>query len=265
MKITCAVAVSALTIATCNICEAFAPLTPNTFAISCKANYQLVNVDDVIPSRNGRWVTQHGNKSTSSSCPFGRTSLQMAFESTDEIELDVEERMGKSIDSLKSNLVTIRTGRANAAILDLVKVDYYGAPTPINQMASISVPNSQQLAISPYDKSTLGSIEKAIVESGLGLTPSNDGTLIRINIPAITEERRKELLKQCKAMGEDGKVAIRNVRRDGVEAVKKMEKAGDISEDESKGAQDSIQKLTDKFVKEIDKIVSSKEKEVMTV
>mmetsp|Transcript_1876 Transcript_1876/g.3390 ORF Transcript_1876/g.3390 Transcript_1876/m.3390 type:complete len:258 (+) Transcript_1876:268-1041(+) len=207
----------------------------------------------------------HGKKATFYPSSSLKTSLHMVFESTDEIELDVEERMGKSIDSLKSNLVTIRTGRANPAILDLVKVDYYGVPTPINQMASISVPNSQQLSISPFDKSALGNIEKAIVESGLGLTPSNDGTVIRINIPAITEERRKELLKQCKAMGEDGKVAIRNVRRDGVEAVKKMEKAGDISEDESKGAQDNLQKLTDKFVKEVDKIVTTKEKEVMTV
>jgi ribosome recycling factor len=191
--------------------------------------------------------------------------LFMSFEETEEIELDTEERMGKSTESVKKNLQTIRTGRANAAILDLVTVDYYGAPTPLNQMASISVPNSQQLNVDPYDKSVTGDIEKAIIESGLGLTPNNDGTLIRINIPQITEDRRKELLKQCKAIGEDGKVAVRNVRRDGVEAVKKIEKAGDIGEDESKGSQDSIQKLTDKFVKEIDTIVSSKEKEVMTV
>jgi len=189
----------------------------------------------------------------------------MAFESTEEVEMDMEDRMEKSIESVKKNLVTIRTGRANAAILDLVQVDYYGAPTPLNQMASISVPNSQQLSVSPYDKSTLGDIEKAIIESGLGLTPNNDGELIRINIPAITEERRKELLKQCKAMGEDGKVSIRNVRRDGIDAVKKMEKAGDIGEDESKGSQDSIQKLTDSFVKKIDTVVSDKEKDVMTV
>ncbi len=181
------------------------------------------------------------------------------------IELDVEERMEKSVASLKKNLVTIRTGRASASILDLVTVDYYGAPTPLNQMASISVPNSQQLSISPFDKSVMGDIERAIIESDLGLTPNNDGDLIRINIPAITEERRKDLLKQCKAMGEDAKVAVRNVRRDGVDTVKKMEKAGDIGEDESKGSQDSIQKLTDNYVKEIDSVVSKKEKEVMTV
>ena len=132
-------------------------------------------------------------------------------------------------------------------------------------MASISVPNSQQLQIDPFDKKMASEIEKAIIESGLGLTPNNDGTTIRINIPAITEERRKELLKSCKALGEDGKVAIRNVRRDGVESVKKLEKKGDISEDESEGSQKEIQKITDKFVKSVDDIVAQKEKEVMTV
>ncbi len=147
----------------------------------------------------------------------------------------------------------------------MVTVDYYGAPTPLNQMASISVPNSQQLSVSPFDKSVLGDIERAIVESNLGLTPNNDGDLIRINIPAITEDRRKDLLKQCKAMGEDGKVSIRNVRRDGVDNVKKLEKNGDISEDESKGSQGDIQKLTDQYVKEVDTLISAKEKEVMTV
>jgi len=193
------------------------------------------------------------------------TALQMAFESPDEVELDAEERMEKSIDSVKKNLLTIRTGRANAAILDLVQVDYYGAPTPLNQVASISVPNSQQLTVDPYDKSISGDVEKAIMESGLGLTPNNDGSVIRINIPPITEDRRKELTKQCKAIGEDGKVAVRNIRRDGVDAVKKMEKAGDIGKDECKDYQDSIQKLTDKFVKEIDTAISKKITDVETV
>ena len=193
------------------------------------------------------------------------STLYMAFETTDDIELDVEERFGKCLDSIKQKLSTIRTGRANPSILDLVTVEYYGAPTPLNQMASISVPNSQQLNVDPFDKSITNEIEKAILESGLGLTPTNDGTLIRINIPQITEERRKELLKQCKAMGEDGKVAIRNVRRDGVDNVKKLEKSGDIGEDESKGSQDGIQKITDKFIKEVDNIIAAKEKEVMTV
>lgn len=193
------------------------------------------------------------------------SALQLAFESPEEVEMDAEERMEKSIGSIKKNLQTIRTGRANAAILDLVQVDYYGAPTPLNQLASISVPNSQQLSVDPYDKSALGDIEKSIIESGLGLTPNNDGSLIRINIPPITEDRRKELLKKCKAIGEDGKVAIRNVRRDSVDSVKKMEKASEIGEDESKGSQSDIQKITDKYIKEVDSIVSGKEKEVMTV
>jgi len=179
--------------------------------------------------------------------------------------MDVEDRMEKSVEKLKKNLTTIRTGRASAAILDRVSVNYYGAPTPLNQMASISVPNSQQLSVSPFDKSVMADIERAIIESDLGLTPNNDGDLLRINIPAITEDRRKELLKSCKAMGEDAKVSIRNVRRDGVDATKKMEKAKDIGEDECKGAQESIQKITDKYVKEIDTVVSAKEKEVMTV
>lgn len=194
-----------------------------------------------------------------------KTTLNMAFESTEEVEMDVEERYGKCLDSLKKNLQTIRTGRANPSILDLVQVNYYGAQTPLNQMASISVPNSQQLSIEPFDKSVAVDIEKAIIESGLGLTPNNDGNIIRINIPAITEDRRKDLLKQCKALGEDGKVAVRNVRRDGVDTVKKMEKSGDIGEDESKGSQEELQKITDKFVKEIETIVKAKEKEVMTV
>lgn len=140
-----------------------------------------------------------------------------------------------------------------------------GAETPLNQMATISVPSAQQLTVDPYDKSMCGDIEKAIIHSGLGLTPNNDGTMIRINIPSLTEDRRKDMLKQCKAIGEEGKVAIRNIRRDGVDSVKKMEKAGDIGEDESKDGQDTMQKLTDKKVKEIDDVVSEKEKEVMKV
>merc|ERR1719223_304193 len=189
----------------------------------------------------------------------------MAFESTEEVEMETEERMGKSIENVKKNLLSIRTGRANPSVLDLVQVSYYGAPTPLNQMATVSAPNAQQLVVDAYDKSVMGDIEKAIIESDLGLTPNNDGTVIRINIPQITEERRKELLKKCKAIGEDGKVAVRNVRRDGVDAVKKMEKASDIGEDESKGSQDEIQDLTDKSIKEIDSIVAKKEKDVSTV
>lgn len=135
----------------------------------------------------------------------------------------------------------------------------------MNQMATISVPSAQQLTIDPYDKSQCNEIEKAIMESGLGLTPNSDGQVIRINIPALTEDRRKEMIKQCKAMGEEGKVAVRNIRRDGVDSIKKMEKEGDISEDQCKDGQDVMQKLTDKTVKEIDTIVAAKEKDVMKV
>ena len=151
-------------------------------------------------------------------------------------------------------------------MLDRVKVNYYGAPTPLNQLASISVPSAQQLTVDPYDKSAISEVEKAIVLADLGLTPSNDGSgLLRINIPPLTEDRRKELLKQCKALGEEGKVALRNIRRDGVDSIKKIEKKGDVSEDEMKDGLDVMQKMTDKSVKEVDEIVAKKEKDVMTV
>ncbi len=222
-------------------------LTPNVVAAFAPSKFQNVQCSLSPPS------------SSSSS------ALLAAFESTDEVEMDMEERYLKTVESVKKNLNTIRTGRANPSILDLVSVSYYGADTPLNQLASISVPNSQQLQVEPFDKSVTADVEKAIIESDLGLTPNSDGSVIRINIPQITEERRKELLKKCKALGEDGKVAIRNVRRDAVDSVKKMEKKGDIGEDESKGSQDGIQKVTDKYVKEIDDIVAKKEKDVMTV
>lgn len=196
--------------------------------------------------------------------PVSRSSILFA-ESVDEVELDAEERMGKSVENVLQNLGTVRTGRASAAMLDRVKLDYYGAETPVNQMASISVPSAQQLSIDPYDKSTLGDIERAIIDADIGLTPQNDGTIIRLNIPALTEDRRKEMLKQCKAIGEEGKVAVRNIRRNCVDSVKKLEKGGDISEDESKDGQDAVQKLTDSKTKEIDEIVAKKEKDVMTV
>mmetsp|Transcript_2953 Transcript_2953/g.8085 ORF Transcript_2953/g.8085 Transcript_2953/m.8085 type:complete len:225 (-) Transcript_2953:127-801(-) len=194
----------------------------------------------------------------------GMTCLSMA-DSTEEATDDATERMGKSIESVLQKMNSIRTGRASPDILSLVKADYYGVETPINQMASISVPSSQQLTVEPFDKSVLGDIERAIMEADLGLTPQNDGSIIRLNIPSLTEERRKQMMKQCKAIGEDGKVAIRNVRRKTVDSIKKLEKNGDISEDESKSIQDDIQKMTDLNVKEIDQIVEKKEKEVMTV
>ncbi len=196
--------------------------------------------------------------------PVFRT-LPLFVASVEEATFDAEERMEKSIESVIQNMGTVRTGRASPQMLDRVKCEYYGVETPINQMATISVPSAQQLTIDPYDKKSLRDIERAIIEAELGLTPQNDGSLIRLNIPALTEDRRKEMLKQCKAIGEEGKVAIRNIRRSNVEAVKKLEKNGEISEDQSKNAQDDIQKLTDKKVKEIDGIVEKKEKEVMTV
>lgn len=178
---------------------------------------------------------------------------------------EAEERMGKSVDSVKIALTGIRTGRASGNMLDRVKVDYYGSPTPINQVASIAVPSAQQLTVDPYDKTILSDIEKAIIEADLGLTPNNDGSLLRINIPALTEDRRKELLKQCKVIGEEGKVALRNIRRDGVEKIKKLDKSGAVGEDEMKDGVDAVQKMTDGRVKEIDDIVVKKEKDVMTV
>jgi len=217
-------------------------------------------------------ITSFGVKSNSHSSnviftPRKSRSFLRSFESADEVQMDTVDKMENSRDALKRNLKTIRTGRANAAILDLVSVDYYGAATPLNQMASISVPNSQQLNIDPYDKTALEDIEKAIIEADLGINPNNDGSIIRINIPSLTEDRRKELLKMCKAIGEEGKVSIRNVRRDGVELIKKMEKRTEnpIGEDDSKYYQEEIQQQTDKFNKEIDTIVSAKEKDVMTV
>lgn len=200
----------------------------------------------------------------SSATHHGMPSLFMA-ESVEEATDDATERMSKSIESVLQNMNSIRTGRASPDILSLVKADYYGCETPINQMASISVPSAQQLTVEPFDKSVLGDIERAIMEADLGLTPQNDGNVIRLNIPALTEERRKDMMKQCKAIGEDGKVAVRNVRRKAVDSIKKLEKSGDISEDESKSSQDDIQKMTDAKVKEIDDIVAKKEKEVMTV
>lgn len=192
-------------------------------------------------------------------------SCLRAVESIDEVTMDAEDRMEKSVESVKKNLMSIRTGRASPAILDRVMVDYYGVQTPLSQTATITVPSAQQLTVEPYDKSLLGDLERAIIESDAGVTPNNDGTIIRINIPSLTEDRRKEMLKQCKAIGEEGKVAVRNVRRDGVDAIKKMEKASAVGEDQMKDGMDEMQKITDKSIKAIDKIVGNKEKEVMTV
>jgi ribosome recycling factor len=189
----------------------------------------------------------------------------MSQEDMDLITMDAGERMDKTMSNLADNLMTVRTGRANPSMLDRVEAEYYGASTPISQMATISVPSSQQLQITPFDKSSIASIEKAIIYAGLGFTPTSDGNVIRINIPQLTEERRKDLLKQCKSIGEEAKVAIRNIRRDGVDAMKKMEKTGDIGKDQALDGIDAIQKLTDDHIKLVDERVGKKEKEVATL
>jgi len=180
------------------------------------------------------------------------------------IKKSAEERMEKAIGALKRDLATLRAGKASPALLDRVQVEYYGAQTPLNQLANINTPDSRTLMIQPWDKSSLGAIEKAILKSDLGLTPSNDGLSIRISVPPLTEERRAELVKNSKKFGEEAKVAIRNIRRDANDDVKKLEKT-DISEDESRRHQDDIQKTTDKFIAEVEKVLSAKEKEIMEV
>lgn len=175
-----------------------------------------------------------------------------------------EEKMAKTIKSLNGDLAAIRAGRANPHVLDRLCVDYYGSPTPIQQVANVSVPEARMIQIQPWEKKMLKEIEKAILVSDIGINPTNDGTTIRLIFPELTEERRKELAKDVKKKGEGAKVAIRNIRRDGNDSFKKL-KGGDISEDEIKDLGDKLQKMTDKFIKEVDKTVEEKTKEVMTV
>ncbi|NMA02785.1 MAG: ribosome recycling factor [Clostridia bacterium] len=182
-----------------------------------------------------------------------------------EIMQDSENRMVKALDVLKKELQSLRAGRANPAILEKITVDYYGSPTPINQMANITAPEPRLLVIQPWDKSIIPNIEKAILKSDLGLNPSSDGTVIRLAIPQLTQERRKELAKVVKKKGEDAKVAVRNIRREANELLKNLEKSKDISEDDNKRSQEDVQKLTDKFIQEIDKVLENKEKEIMEV
>lgn len=177
----------------------------------------------------------------------------------------MKERMDKSIDALGHELSTLRTGRASIAILDHVRVDYYGTMTPLNQMASLSVPESRTIIIQPWDVSQIQSIEKAIISSDLGLTPSNDGKIIRLNIPQLTEERRKELVKVAKKYGEECKVSIRNARRDANEDARTLEKEKEISQDELKKMSEEIQKVTDGYTSRVDEIIAEKEKEIMEV
>lgn len=180
----------------------------------------------------------------------------------DEISLDCQQRMGKTIDSLRATLVTLRTGRANPQMLNGLMIDYYGSPTPVNQVSSISVPEPRQLIIKPYDKNDLKAIVTAINASDLGLNPINEGTQVRLIIPALTEERRRELTKQARKYGEESKVAVRNIRREYVDLVKDDE---EMTEDYQKRVLDEIQKVTDEAIKNIDAVVSEKEKEMMQI
>lgn len=178
---------------------------------------------------------------------------------------NIKEKMDKTINVYNEKLSEVRAGRANPAILNKVRIDYYGTPTPINQVAGVSVPEARLIVIQPWDMSILKEIEKAIIASDIGINPNNDGKVIRLSFPELTEERRKELVKDIKKMAEEAKIAIRAVRRDGIEEAKTNQKEGNMTEDELKQAEDQIQKMTDKSVEEIDKILENKEKEVMSV
>ncbi len=180
----------------------------------------------------------------------------------DSIFKESETKMKKAISSLKSELASLRAGRANPSILDGINVDYYGMSTPLNQLANVSAPEPRLLVVQPYDKNSIENIEKAILKSDLGLTPNNDGEVVRLSIPQLTEERRNELVKIVKQKGEDTKVVIRNIRREANDELKKMEKNKDISEDDSIRGQDKVQKLTDKYIEQVDDAVKSKEEEI---
>jgi ribosome recycling factor len=182
-----------------------------------------------------------------------------------EIHASHEEKMKKALEIMRKEYASLRAGRATPALLDKITVDYYGTPTPVNQVANIAVPEPRMLTIQPWEKNMLGTIEKAILKSDLGLTPNNDGSVIRLSIPQLTQQRRQELVKVVHKKAEECRVAVRNLRRDGNEEVKKLEKGRTISEDEAKKGQEDIQKLTDKYIKEIDHVMAMKEKEIMEV
>lgn len=181
----------------------------------------------------------------------------------DDAKQEAKQLMDKAIEAAKRDFNRVRTGRASLSILDGVRADYYGAPTPLNQMASLSVPEPRLILIQPWDPSTCGAIEKALLKSDLGLTPNNDGKVVRIAIPPLTEERRKELVKVVRKMGEETKIAVRNARRDANEMIKEFKKEGEISEDDAFRGQDEIQKLTDDYVKKVDELLEEKEKEIL--
>ena len=178
---------------------------------------------------------------------------------------DLKDNMQKTIEATQRSFNTLRTGRASAALLDRISVEYYGAETPLKSLANITTPDSSTIMIQPFDKGSVNDIARAISMSDLGLTPNTDGTLVRLNIPPLTKERRKELVKTASKLAEEGKVAIRNIRRDAIDSVRKQEKASDISEDESRDLQDQVQKATDEFTKKIDELLKVKEKDIMTV
>ena len=178
---------------------------------------------------------------------------------------ELDSKMEKVLESLRRDYLTLRAGRANPSLLDRVMVDYYGTPTPINQTANISCPEPRLILVQPWDKGMIPAIEKAIMKSDLGLNPNNDGMVLRIAIPPLTEDRRKELVKQCRKKAEDAKIAARNIRRDANDAIKALEKAKDVSEDEIKRGLDDAQKSTDKFIQKIDELMNQKEKEIMEV
>lgn len=182
-----------------------------------------------------------------------------------ELKEKAKSKMEKSINVMLSEFASIRAGRANPNVLDKVKVDYYGSPTPVNQMAAVSVAEARVLVITPWDKSTLKSIEKAIQASDIGINPQNDGQVIRLTFPQLTEDRRKEIVKEVKKGGEDTKVAIRSIRRDAMEKIKAKRKNSEITEDEQKDGEEAIQKMTDKFCKEVDEHVAEKEKEILSI
>ena len=183
----------------------------------------------------------------------------------DEIFEDLQERMGKSIEALKREYSRLRTGRASISLLDGIRVSYYDTPTPLNQMASLAVPEPRLIVIQPWDKTAIGEIEKAILKSELGLTPMNDGKVIRIAIPPLTEERRKELVKVARKMAEDNKVAIRNIRRDANEMLKDLKNEKEITEDDLYRSQDEVQKITDQFVSDVDELCGVKEEEILEI
>ena len=190
-------------------------------------------------------------------------SLKRTLPMIEETFQETRERMGKTISALENELKRIRTGRASASLLDGIKLDYYGTPTPLNQTATVAVPESRLITIQPWDATIIKDIEKAILKSDLGLTPSNDGKLIRIAIPPLSEERRKELVKQVHKSCEEHKVAVRNIRRDANELIKGFKKDGDVSEDDAFKAQDQVQKITDEFIEKIDEVYKAKESEIL--